>query len=91
MAFDPQTLINQETGEFDRLVISRQAVVRAQHTWGDCAPPVSVVRSELLNLEAMAHGLRAEWRRARGLPSDLECVMVAPFGRQVEGVRASRF
>lgn len=91
MAFDPQTLVNSETGEFDQTVIRRQAVVRAQHSWGDCAPPVSVVRSEILNLEAMAHGLRAEWRKAHGLPNDVEMVMVHSFAKPVEGVRRSAF
>jgi hypothetical protein len=91
MAFNPHNLIDQTTGEFDWTYIKREAVARAQRVWGDCAPPVSSVRSELLNLQSMASAMRADWRRDHGLPDDTEYVTVTSFAKPQDGVRRSAF
>jgi hypothetical protein len=91
MAFNPHELINQTTGEFDWNYIKRNALLRAQRMTGDCAPSVRSVRSEILNLKAMAFGMRADWRRDRGLPDDTEYCTVTSFAKPQDGVRRSAF
>jgi hypothetical protein len=93
MAFDNDALINQETGELDWTYIKRQALIRAQREYGDCAPPVRWVRNEITTLKDRAMGVRKYWRYAHGLPDDTAYsgVTITPYGRQHEGVRRSQF
>lgn len=89
--FNPNDLIDQTTGEFDWAYIKRHALLRAQRVYADCAPPVSAVRSELLNLKDLAFAMRAAWRRDHGLPDDTEYVTVTSYAKPVDGVRRSAF
>lgn len=91
MAFSPQNLIDQTTGELDWTYIKRQALIRAQSVWGDCAPPVRAVRSEILNLKGMASAMRTDWRRGHGLPDDTEYLTVTSFAKPQDSVRRSAF
>lgn len=91
MAYSHDLLISQETGEFDWTYIKRQALIRAQREYGDCAPPVRAVRNEILNLKDYAAIMRKRWREAHGLPDDIQYVEVAAFGEQREGIRRSAF
>lgn len=91
MAFNPHNLIDQTSGELDWTYIKRQALIRAQSVWGDCAPPVRAVRSQIENLKAMASAMRADWRRDHGLPDDTVYVQVTSFAKPQDSVRRSAF
>ena len=68
-------LIDHETGELDRLIISHLAQARAVRDFGPCPSPREV-RSHIRDLEERAHAMRSAWHRDHGLPSEEVCEMV---------------
>lgn len=91
MAYSHEQLISPETGEFDWTFIKRQALLRAQARWGDCAPPVSYVRNEIRDLQGTAAIMRKRWREANGLGDDTIYVTITSFAKPQDGVRRSAF
>jgi hypothetical protein len=91
MSYSHEKLICADTGEFDWTFIKRQALLRAQASYGNCAPPVSYVRSEIRNLQGTAAIMRKRWRDAHGLVDDTVYVTIAAYGDHSDGVRRSAF
>lgn len=69
-------LIDQETGEIDRIAVLDHAKVRAAQEWRGPDYPPSYYRSALEWCEDRARSERLDWRRARGLPDDSPVTMV---------------
>jgi hypothetical protein len=63
-------LIDQETGEIDRLACVEAADLRAQREWGGDNPPPAYIREAASFVNDRAKGLRTAWRRSRGLSDD---------------------
>lgn len=70
------SLICEETGEIDSLAVAEAAGLRACREWGGPDAPPSYHREALQWMLERAEAMRVSWRQHRGLPSDVECVMV---------------
>lgn len=91
MAYSHDKLIDQETGEIDRLYIMEHAKLRAAREWGGPNFPPVYLRNQLLDLHALAAIMRKRWRDARGLPDDTQYATVTAYGKHHDGVRRSAF
>jgi hypothetical protein len=63
-------LIDQETGEIDRVKLGEAAALRAASEYGSPNFPPSYLRDSLAWCRDRATIMRAQWRRAHGLPDD---------------------
>jgi hypothetical protein len=76
MAFNPQTLIDPETGELDAAAIRDRADVLSCRDYGAPNYPPSYFRSHEMNVTDVARIMRVRWRAAHGLPDDTPCTMM---------------
>lgn len=74
--FDPESLIDSETGELDQIAIRARAGVIASREYGAPNYPPSYFRSAEQNTTDLARIMRIRWRRDHGLPDDTKYVMV---------------
>ena len=90
-SYNPDLLIDQETGEPDRLYISRVALARARNEYGAVEVPPVYLRQALQFFDDLAGTMRRKWRRERGLPDDGVYVTVESYAKPQNGVRRSAF
>lgn len=82
---DRTKLINQATGEFDWLFINQRAVMRADHEFGGPGAPNSYVRTAIRYYQDIAQHERQEWRKAHGLPCDIEYSVAVSYAKPQDG------
>lgn len=68
MAYIP--MIDQETGEIDRIAITERAHLRASREWGGPAPSPAYIRNAFAWCWDRAQSERLQWRDERGLPRE---------------------
>jgi hypothetical protein len=83
----PNNLIDEETGETNLAVLKALSRRRAMADFGALSP--RYLRQSLRYYGGMIPQMQAAWRQRQGLPID--AVMVAPYGKQSDGVRRSAF
>jgi hypothetical protein len=91
MGYSHEKLIDPDTGEFDHSYIMEQAKLRAAREWDGPDFPASYLRSQLLDLHAIAAIMRKRWRDDRHLPDDTKYVAVEAYGKHHDGVRREAF
>jgi hypothetical protein len=80
-------LINEETGETDRVVFKGLCRRRAMADYGDLSP--RALRSSIRYYGNLVDQMACAWRMRHGLP--VEMVMVTPYGKQGEHALRSTF
>lgn len=90
-SYNPDLLIDQETGEPDKLYISQVARARARHEYGAVEVPPVYLRQALQFFDDLAFAMRQKWRRERGLPDDSVYVTVKSYAKPQDGVRREAF
>jgi hypothetical protein len=73
MAYIP--MIDPETGEIDRLLLSQRAMARARQESGNPIPPSNYVLAALKWCGDRAAAERLQWRDDHGLPREGEGIL----------------
>jgi hypothetical protein len=90
-SYNPDFLIDQQTGEPDKLYISQVALARARNEYGAVEVPPVYLRQATQYFDDLAFTMRQKWRREHGLPDDAAYVQIESYAKPQDGVRREAF